>query len=131
MSDDVDAILEVEQSDTLGSTLAIRPGEWVTIWPDFRLNMEPLYAVALLETPPIPPEFTGHEESTEYAVVCAGWFYANHEDKQSWGWVHLEPDTKAYIGHMLVKMKAEIGEWYYLEITREKPFPAIPRVKHA
>ena len=126
-----DFVIEVEQSDSLGSTLAMRPGEWAILWPDLRLDIEPLYCVALIEMPPVPREFELHDSCEQYAVACGGWFYANDENEKTFGWVHLEPDTKAYLGNMLMQVQAEPGRWYYLEIVQERPFPDVQRVTGA
>lgn len=42
--------------------------------------------------------------------------------ENGWGWVHLTPPTKSFIGNMLLGAKAQEGLWYYARIEKA-PLP--------
>jgi hypothetical protein len=97
---------------------AVRSGDVFNLekWDgSYSLNL-PTYAVALFLAPPLSElNVPISNISTPTGVVVAGL------TKDGWGWINTETHTKDYLGELLVKQGARVGEWFKLTITYENP----------
>lgn len=103
--------------NNINSILCFRVGDL----PGFRkwtgeidASKGPVYAVALVEAPPLL--VLGGLVSTScwpFATVAAGF------TAEGWGWCHIEASTKDYIGAALQELKARPGEWWEMVIQYE------------
>lgn len=104
----------------------LRPGEEFTIQNHPPSDLDEyirVYAVALIDTPPVPFEGEqGIHKTHKHEAVIAAEVYPTVDSggKYKIGWVNLGPDTKESIGCELLSVGAKSGEWFFLLLDTRK-----------
>jgi hypothetical protein len=101
--------------DNAQGVLSTRFGEWFQLFEE-----DPggpfVYAVALVEVPPLPEPASSKGEGL--ALVVAG----RCGTEGRWGYFHAEKDAKQEVASYLHDdCKVEVGRWYFLRLTTERP----------
>lgn len=107
-----------EQNVRVGATLAIRSREDRTYSISVGRKVPNLYRVAAIAVPDLPDL---NEKSLPFVVCCLQYARWDHSAKPSWGWVHLDYDTKQLIAEDLAALNVGINEWRYMVIGIPDP----------
>ena len=115
MTEELNRVIKKDEI-SIPATLAFRPDEIRTYQaaePDDAYNM---YAVCLAPTPEYPPR-AASTRCVPLAVLCLQFATWGHDMFPSWGWIHIDADSKRLIGQDLEDNEAEPGKWYYMTLS--------------